>query len=110
MPACESNSGQQETCQVIPLDKPVSQQQLAEAERAFLLVRGMGCPRCAMRVRNGLLQMEGVVAADVILERNLAKVWYDPGVLHPQNLTAYLPALTADGRHHYTAQLLVISG
>jgi hypothetical protein len=54
--------------------------------------------------------MEGVVAADVILERNLAQVWYDPGVLHPQNLTAYLPALTADGRHHYTAQLIVISG
>jgi hypothetical protein len=54
--------------------------------------------------------MEGVVAADVILERNLAQVWYDPEVLHPQNLTASLPALTADGRHHYTAQLIVISG
>jgi copper chaperone CopZ len=106
----ESNSRQHENCQVIPLDKPASPQQLAEAETAFFLVSGMGCPTCAMRVHNGLLQIEGVVAADVILNRHLAKVWYDPQVLQPEVLAARLPAVTADGRHHYTAHLLAVSG
>jgi len=29
----------------------------------------MGCPRCATRVRNGLLTLDGVLVADVFLER-----------------------------------------
>ena len=110
MPFYEPNFGQHDSCQVIPLDKPASLQQLAEAETAFFLVSGMGCPTCAMRVRNGLLQIEGVVAADVILNRHLAKVWYDPEVLQPESLAVRLPAMTADGRHQYTAHLLAVSG
>ena len=105
----EFNCGRHESCQVTPANKPVSLQQLAQAEMAFFLVSGMGCPTCAMRVRNGLLQIGGVVAVEVILDRHLAKVWYDPDELQPETLAARLPALTADGRHHYTAHLLAVS-
>ena len=110
MQSGELNHSEHENCHVLPLDKPASPEQLDQAETAFLLVRGMGCPRCAIRVRNGLLQIEGVVAAEVVLERLLAKVWYDPKVLERENLAALLPAMTADGRHNYSAQLLVTSG
>lgn len=106
----EPTFGQQDNCQVLPLDKPASLQQLAEAATAFFLISGMGCSTCATRVRNGLLQIEGVVAADVILNRHLARVWYNPEVLQPESLPARLPAVTADGRHHYTAHLLAVSG
>ncbi|HXF59989.1 MAG TPA: cation transporter [Caldilineaceae bacterium] len=96
-------------CQAMPAAKPASAEQLAQAETVFLLVQGMGCPACALRVRNGLLQIEGVVAADVVLSHGLAKVWYDPAVLQPETLAARLPALADDGRHHYSASPLVFS-
>lgn len=98
------------SCLVMPIDKPVSPQQLAQADTAFLLVRGMGCPACALRVRNALLQIEGVVAADVALYRGLAKVWYDAKLVQPETLAARLPAVADDARHHYKAQSIVIAG
>jgi hypothetical protein len=93
----------------MPIDKPASPQQLAQAESVFLLVRGMRCPACALRVRNGLLQIEGVVAANIALNRGLARVWYDAKLVKPDMLAARLPAAADDARHHYTAQLVVFS-
>lgn len=101
---------QHTSCLVEPLHKPVNAQQLAQAETVFLLVRGMGCPTCAQRVRNALLQIEGVVAADIHLEFGVARVWYAPQVVHPETLGTRLLELADDGRHHYTAQVIVFSG
>lgn len=95
-------------CHVTPITKEVSQEQLSRASAAFLRVRGIGCPTCAVRVRNGLLQIEGVLAADVVLNSALAKVWYDPSVVQPDALVSGLPAFANDGGHHYTAQLLEV--
>lgn len=105
----EPDHGRHASCLVMPIDKPASPQQLAQAETVFLLVRGMGCPACALRVRNALLQIEGVVAADVALNRGLARVCYDTNVVQPETLAARLPSLADDARHHYKAQLIVIS-
>lgn len=102
--------GQHTNCQVEPLHKPVSKQQLAQAETAYLLIRGMGCPTCALRVRNALLQVEGVVAADIHLDYGVARVWYEPQVVQPETMGRRLPELADDGRHHYTAQVIVFSG
>jgi copper chaperone CopZ len=99
MPVCDPDHGQHANCQVGP-------QSLAQAKTAFLLVRGMGCPACALRVRNGLLQIEGVVAADVYLSYGLAKVSYDPNGVQAGSLAARLPSVADDARHHYTAHLL----
>lgn len=106
----ELDHGQHASCLVMPIDKPASVQQLAQAETVFLLVRGMGCPACALRVRNALLQIDGVVAADVALHRGLAKVWYDANMVQPETLVARLPAYADDEKHHYRAHLIVISG
>jgi hypothetical protein len=95
------------SCQVVPPIKPVSPEQLAQAATVIILVRGMGGPACALCVRNGLLQIEGVVAATVLLTHGLAKVWYDPKVLQPETLPARLPAVADDASYHYTAHLLV---
>lgn len=106
----EPDHGRHASCLVVPIDKPASTQQLAQAETVFLLVRGMGCPACALRVRNGLLQIEGVAAADVDLGHGLAKVWYDPTLVQPESLAACVPALANDAGHRYTAHLIVIAG
>ena len=93
-------------CHVDLIEKPLEQQALDRAQFALLLVQGMGCPNCARRVHNGLLALDGVLAVDVVLERGLAQVLYDPEQVSP---IALLPAVAAagnDGRHHYAAQLL----
>jgi copper chaperone CopZ len=95
-------------CRVAPVGKEVDADQLARAETVVLLVRGMGCPACALRVRNGLLQVEGVVGVNVALLHGLAKVWYDPERLQPETLPDLLPAVADDGWHHYTAHILAL--
>lgn len=105
----ELHHAQSPGCQVVPLEKPASPEQLSQAETAVFLVRGMGCPTCALRVRNGLLRMDGVVAADVVLSHGLAKIWYDPKLLQPEAVATRLPAVADEAGHHYTARLLAFS-
>ncbi|MFQ5344022.1 MAG: heavy-metal-associated domain-containing protein [Anaerolineae bacterium] len=103
-------------CHVEPLDKPLDESKLATAMAAYLAVGGMGCPRCAQRVRNGLLGLEGVLLADVFLEQGLAAAAYDPQQLSPDDLVGAVagagnPSISSghsDGRHHYWAELLAV--
>ena len=95
-------------CHVTPITKMVSQDRLSRASTAFLLIGGMECPTCALRVRNGFLQIEGVLAADVVLSSAIAKVWFDANVVQPDVLVSGLPAFTEDGRHYYSADILEV--
>ncbi len=101
-------SDQHVGCHVSPLTKVVSREQLSLACAALLEVDGMGCPTCALRVSNGFLQIDGVLAANVVLESALATVWYDPNVVQPDALVSSLPAFANDSRHHYTVQLVEV--
>lgn len=92
-----------ENCHVEPLEKPVDNTALQTAQAAFLGVYGMGCPRCAMRVRNGLLLQNGVLFADVDLTRSMAVVAFDPHQVIPDDLTTAVANAGNDGRHHYQA-------
>jgi len=93
-------------CQVAPLDKPLDYEALRTARAVFVSVQGMGCPRCATRVRNGLLQLEGVLAVNVFLTEGLASVAYDPARVEPQHLLAAVAAAGGDGRHSYRAEVV----
>lgn len=96
-----------ENCHVDPLEKPLDEAALAQAMAAYLAVWGMGCPRCAMRVRNGLLSLEHVLFADVLLEKGLAIVAYDPTRVTPEDLVVAVTTAGNDGRHHYRARVVV---
>lgn len=97
---------QDQDCHVDPLDKPFDQKTLASAAAAYLSVSGMGCANCAMRVRNGLLNLEGVLVAYVELERGLAAAAYDPQRITPDDLVQAVANAGNDGRHHYQAQFI----
>jgi copper chaperone CopZ len=45
---------------------------------AYMADYGIGCPRCAMRIRNGLLSLDGVLLAEVNLENRFAAAAIDP--------------------------------
>ncbi len=100
------NGEEHENCHVEPVEKPLDHQSLADADLAYMAVWGMGCPRCAMRVRNGLLNLEGVILADVILEKGIAAAAYDPDKVTPEDLEQAVAAAGNDGRHHYQARII----
>ncbi|GIV80284.1 cation transporter [Litorilinea aerophila] len=96
----------EQACSVEPFEKPLEPGALETAQVAYLAVWGMGCPRCATRVRNGLLQVEGVLMAQVALTDGIAAAAYDPERVQPASLVAAVAAAGHDGRHSYRAQLM----
>jgi len=65
---------------------------LATAMAAYLAVAGMGCPRSATRVRNGLLSLDGILATRVFLEDGIAVAAYDPQCVGTDHLLAAVAA------------------
>ncbi len=101
-----STMDEQHDCHVEPLEKPVDHEALSGAMAAQLAVWGMGCPRCAMRVRNSLLALDGVLIAEVHLNLCVAAVVYDPLRVTCDDLLRAVSAAGNDGRHHYEAELI----
>lgn len=95
-----------ENCQVEPLEKPLNRDALATAVVAYLEVSGMGCMRCAVRVRNGLLSLDGVLLAEVNLENGFAAAAIDPLRVRYSDLIAAVVGAGNDGRHHYHAKFI----
>ena len=95
-----------ENCHVDPLEKPIDRQSIESAMAVYLQVGGMGCPNCAMRVRNGLLGLEGVFAAEVELSQGLAAAAFDPERVTSEDLIQAVANAGNDGRHHYMARLI----
>lgn len=93
-------------CQVVSIEKPIDFEALTTARAVFVGVQGMGCSRCAARVRNGLLLLDGVLAVNVFLAEGLASVAYDPARVEPPQLVAAVVAAGGDGRHNYLAQII----
>jgi len=95
-----------ESCHVNPIQKtPTAEEQQALAT-VLLSVRGMGCPNCAARVRNGLLRLHGVVDVEVALELGVAEVLFNPNLTNAPALIDAVAHAGGDGRHNYRAELM----
>jgi len=97
-----------ENCHVEPIVKPLGEIDWTNAKGAYLDVAGMGCPSCATRVRNGLLQTPGVIMAHVFLDQALAVAVYDPKQVKPEELTEAVFNAGNDGKHHYRARIVTV--
>lgn len=93
-------------CHVEPLEKAVTADEARKAKATILAVWGMGCVNCANRVRNRILQTEGVVSAHIDLERALAYVDYIPGRTDLFAVVAAVADAGNDGMHHYRAEII----
>ncbi len=93
-----------ENCHVKPLGKPLDAVALSTAMVVYLAVRGIGCPRCAMRVRNGLLSLEDVLFVEVLMEPGLAIVAYNPERVTTDDLVRAVATAGSDDRHRYRAR------
>lgn len=93
-------------CHVEPVEKTVDRTAVEQSQAAYLAVWGMGCPTCAMRVRNSLLNTDGVLLAEVHLEQGIAAVAFDEERVTAPALVEAVAAAGNDGRHHYEAKLI----
>lgn len=93
-------------CHVEPINKPLNREALTKATAVYLAVSGMGCPRCAMRVHNSLISLDGVLLADIRLETATALIAYDPQRVGIAKLEQAVAATGNDGRHNYRGTFL----
>lgn len=98
-----------ENCYIEPIYKSMAPaDQLQKADKATLIVWGMGCSNCATRVRNSLLSLEGVYGVDVYLNMAVAEVSYDREKISAKELVVAVSRAGNDGRHEYRAELVAM--
>jgi copper chaperone CopZ len=98
-----------EACHVEPTVKTATAAEQSQVETVVLAVWGMGCPNCAVRVRNCLLGVYGVLDADVVHTFGVAQVLFNPSLASPDQLVTAVAEAGGDGRHIYRAELVEAS-
>ncbi len=91
---------------VEPILTPTLADAPSEARIVKLMVAGMGCHNCATRVRNSLLQVVGVISADVDWKSGLTFV---DSIPERTSVKALIDAVEQAGdgeRHRYVARIL----
>ncbi len=71
-----------------------------------LVIAGMGCPNCTMRVRNALLSVDGVADVHVKLVPSVSHVLYDGERVTTEQLLAAVAAAGEGTHHEYSARPL----
>lgn len=93
-----------DNCHVTRFNKDIVLQPNEQVETITLEVTGMGCPHCANRVHNRLIDHPGVVEAEVDHETGKAEVAYLPAKINVSQLIG-LVAEAGDNHHTYQAAL-----
>lgn len=79
--------------------------ELEDLKDTLLFVRGMGCPNCAIRVRNALVAQAGVINAQVDHLSGRALVRHNAGLIRAEDMLPLVESAGYDGRHRYRAAL-----
>lgn len=95
-----------DNCHVEPIQKSALDHVIQSADRILLSISGMGCPNCATRVRNGLLSLDGVHDAEVMLNMRMAEIYFDEKKVSVQMLVQAVAESGNDGRHNYQAEAI----
>ena len=90
-------------CHVDPVIKEIEAGERAGASAVALAFGGMGCPNCAMRVRNSLLRLDGVLDAEVDHVAGRAAILYHPERTTVPTMIEAVRRAGGDGRHEYWA-------
>lgn len=93
-------------CHVDPIEKTATAEELESTTTAYLAISGMGCPRCAMRVRNSLFTVHGISDATIDHLTGMGKVVFAPGLTSISAIVEAVARAGNDGQHKYWAVLL----
>lgn len=92
-------------CHVEPVQKTATPEEMGTTSLVMLAVQGMGCRNCATRVQNSLIQVKGVIEAEVYHTSGVAEVIYNPKLTTGDALVEAVARAGGDGRHEYRAQI-----
>ena len=90
-------------CHVVPIEKTVTDEELENTQHLILMVQGMGCVNCAMRVRNNLFALKGVAQVEVSHFTAAANIRFNPDLVTLKQLFEAIANAGNDGRHVYKA-------
>ncbi|MGE5140754.1 MAG: heavy-metal-associated domain-containing protein [Rudaea sp.] len=93
-------------CPVELVEKPICQDELTEARMARVVVLGIVCPNCAARVRKALLELDGVLSADVDWKSGLALIDHIPSIAGASALLRAIAAAGADAEHCFQGTVI----
>lgn len=99
-------SSKQCGCKVEPI-KPKEKASAQGSSMLALVIDGMGCHNCVVRVQNALLSVRGVAYASVRLELPLATVAFDPERVGADDLIAAVASAGMGTHHEYRARPLL---
>ena len=85
-------------CHVDVVERKPSLEELADISETRLLISGMGCANCALRVRNALIMCQGVVDAQVDHLSGQAVIHYTPALVGMEEMQRAV-ASAAEGTH-----------
>jgi copper chaperone CopZ len=88
---------------VEPLPPPPEKTAHRATREARLVIRGMECPDCVVRIYNALISLSGVGVADVSLDPPGAFVRYDPHRVSPARLVLAVWEAGAASHQSYRA-------
>jgi copper chaperone CopZ len=88
-------------CHVVPVEKVVTAEEQEHAEHLILMIQGMGCENCAMRVRNGLFSLKGVAQVEVSHLTAAADILFNPDLVALKRLFEAVANAGNDGHHAY---------
>lgn len=86
-------------CHVDVVERNPSLEELEDISETKLLVSGMGCPNCALRVRNALILCQGVVDARVDHVSGQALIRFNPKMVSLGDLIDAV-SIAGNGSHH----------
>ncbi len=95
-----------QNCHIETVSKQSSSKELAIVHGAVLEIWGMGCPNCARRVQNSLLELRGMVGTEVDHQSGIVMVRFNPTMLTLSEMFLAVEAAGGDGKHEYSARLV----
>lgn len=95
-----------DNCHVEPIHKTALDHVIQSADRILLSISGMGCQNCAARVRNSLVALDGVHDAEVLLNMQMAEIYFDEKKVSATALIQAVIGAGNDGRHRYQAMVI----
>lgn len=90
-------------CHIEPVKKTITPEELESTSLVMLTIQGMGCRNCATRVQNSLIQVKGVIDAEVYHTSGVAEVIYNPNLTTQDALVEAVTQAGGDGKHEYRA-------
>ncbi len=84
-------------CHVVPIEKSVTIEEMENTQHLILMVQGMGCVNCAMRVRNSLFALKGVAQVEVSHFTAAANIRFNPDLVTLKRLFEAIASAGNDG-------------